>query len=62
MMSVAHCLPLPSSDPRVRWLIVVILILVAASSPQLAAALGFAASAVTVVGIEGSRKGSGDAG
>lgn len=60
-MSVAHCLPLPSSDARVRWLVVVILVLVAAVSRPLAEVLGFAASAVAVAGIGNVRKRGSDA-
>jgi hypothetical protein len=55
-MSVAHCLPLPSSDPRIRWIVVVILVLVASGSSRVSELLGLAASAVAVLGLYPSRK------
>jgi hypothetical protein len=58
-MSFAHCVPLPSSNPRRKWAIVVVLVVIAAASPHVAELLALAAGAVTLVGaslIEGSTR------
>jgi hypothetical protein len=48
-MSVAYCLPLPSSVTRQRWFVVVLLVVLAALSPRLAEALAATASIMAVV-------------
>lgn len=49
-MSLAHCVPLPSSVGRLKWVVVIVLILIAAASRHVAELLGLAASAATLVG------------
>ncbi|BCM68508.1 hypothetical protein EASAB2608_03842 [Streptomyces sp. EAS-AB2608] len=58
-MSFAYCVPLPSSSPRRKWAVVVVLVLIAAVSPRVATLLALAAGAVTLVGtslIDGSTR------
>lgn len=55
-MSVAHCLPVPSSALAIRWVVVVILVLVASGSSRASELLGLAASAVAVLGLYPSRQ------
>jgi hypothetical protein len=49
-MSVAHCLPSPSTSPAIRWTVLVVIVIVAASWRDVAVALEVAASAVAVLG------------
>lgn len=49
-MSVAHCLPQSSTDSSIRWIVLVIVVLVAAAWPGAAQVLGVAASAAVIVG------------
>ncbi|MFJ4974881.1 hypothetical protein ACIP6X_05990 [Streptomyces coeruleorubidus] len=49
-MSVAYCSPLPSSAARSRWLVVVLIVIIAILSPGFAQVLGMAASATAIVG------------
>jgi hypothetical protein len=49
-MSVAHCLPSSSTGPAVRCTVLVVIVIVAASCRDVAAALEVAASAVAVLG------------
>ncbi|MEU3818915.1 hypothetical protein AB0E74_04775 [Streptomyces sp. NPDC030392] len=48
-MSVAHCLPLPSSAARGRWFLVVLIVVVAVLSSDFGRILGLAASATAIV-------------
>ena len=49
-MSVARCLPLPSSEPRARWLIVIIVVIAAATWHHASEVLAAAANVATVTG------------
>jgi hypothetical protein len=51
-VSVAHCLPLPSSLAQNYWLVVVVIVIVAALCPGAAEILGITASVTAVVGVQ----------
>jgi hypothetical protein len=57
-MSVAYCLPLPSSVARKRWFVVVVLVVLAILLPRLTEALVATASIMAVVG-SGSKEADG---
>lgn len=63
-MSVAYCLPLPSSVARKRWFVVVVLVILAVLLPRLMEAFVATASIMAVSGSEpteaGGRHGSTD--